>query len=107
MQDVGETVVDEDGLPALSIKVTDVNRHEHLDGIVRLESLSTAQGLTVGWIMTSYSNVRWAPAVKPAAQLKATPPSPSVGVLLISKRQCLVEGRTQSDVMDEIVNSRL
>jgi len=35
LADVGETIVDEDGLPALSIKVTDVNRHEHLDGIQR------------------------------------------------------------------------
>lgn len=32
--------MDEDGLPALSIKVTDVNRHEHLNSIVCFESLS-------------------------------------------------------------------
>ena len=38
-QDVGETAVDENGLPALSIKVTDMNHHEHLIGIVRLEPL--------------------------------------------------------------------
>jgi len=33
-QDVGETVVDENGLPALVVRVTDVNRHSHLNGLV-------------------------------------------------------------------------
>jgi len=33
LADVGETAVDENDLPALSIKVTDVNRHEHIDGL--------------------------------------------------------------------------
>jgi len=27
--------VDENGLPALSVKVTDVNRHSHLENLVR------------------------------------------------------------------------
>jgi hypothetical protein len=49
-QDIDENDVDENGLPPLSIKVTDVNRHQHLDGIVRFKSLSTAQGLIEGRI---------------------------------------------------------
>ena len=34
MQDVGETEVDENGLPALVIKVTDINHDEHLYRLV-------------------------------------------------------------------------
>ena len=39
IQDVGETAVDENGLPALKVKVTDVNRHQHLEGLVWSRSL--------------------------------------------------------------------
>lgn len=47
MQDAGETAADENGLPALSIKVTDVNRLEHLASVVRFELLlSVARKLT-------------------------------------------------------------
>jgi hypothetical protein len=49
-QDIDETEVDENGLPPLSIQVTDVNRHQYLDDIVRFKSLSTAQGLIEGRI---------------------------------------------------------
>jgi len=46
MQDVGETAVDENGLPALAVRVTDTNRREHLKGLVcsRFPSFS-ARGL--------------------------------------------------------------
>ena len=33
-QDVGETALDENGLPALAVRVTDVNCHGHLEGLV-------------------------------------------------------------------------
>lgn len=89
MQNVGETVVDGNGLPALSIKVTDVNRHQHLDGIVRFESLSAAQELTVGRTDISHRNVRRALAAKLTTQLKATSASFLAVVLLMTKRQFL------------------
>ena len=34
-QDIGGTALDENGLPALAVRVTDVNHHSHLDGLVR------------------------------------------------------------------------
>jgi len=41
LADVGETAVDENGLPALTIKVTDVNRHEHIEGLKRQKGIGS------------------------------------------------------------------
>jgi len=41
LADVGETTVDEDGLPALAVKVTDVNRHRHLEGLKRQKGVGS------------------------------------------------------------------
>jgi len=41
LADVGEVAVDENGLPALAIKVTDVNRHRHLEGVKRQKGVGS------------------------------------------------------------------
>ena len=52
IQDVGETAVDENGLPALKVKVTDVNRHQHLEGLVWSRSLrSVVLRLIRAWMV--------------------------------------------------------
>ena len=86
IHDIGETAVDENGLPALSIKVTDVNRHEHLDGLVCFKpSLPVSQGLTEVRTLP-HRNVRRALVAKPMTRLRATFASSLGEVLSMAKR---------------------
>ncbi|KAF9645740.1 phosphoglycerate mutase-like protein [Thelephora ganbajun] len=41
LADVSETAVDENGFPALSVKVTDVNCHKHLEGLKRQKGIGS------------------------------------------------------------------
>lgn len=84
LADVGETSVDENGLPALSIKVTDVNRHEHLDRVKRQRGIGSQAH------DPAQSDIR-----------------KFFGGGVIDTKATLEEGRARSNAMDETVDLSL
>ena len=105
-QDVGETAVDENGLPPLVVKVTDVNSHKHLEGLVCSHSLSFYR-VEADWILYASLQKR-----QRGIGSEAHDPAQSDirkffgGGVIDGKKAKLEEGRAESNALDEIAIPR-
>jgi len=81
LADVGEATVDENGLPALAIKVTDVNRHKHLEDLKRQKGIGSEAHDPAQSDMRKFFG----------------------GGVVDGKKENLQEGRAASNVLDETI----
>lgn len=106
-QEVGETAADENGLPALAVKVTDVNRHRHLEGLV-CSHFSSFCCVEADWILYVSLQKRQ----KGIGSVAHDPAQSDIrkffgGGVIDGKKIELEEGRAKSNALDETVIPQL